>query len=344
MLGRQFSRRAHALSDRQLKSLLQSPRHVIGTPSHLTASAVAGRPASYASIADKYQEKLKQRAKVEGFKGGNAIDQLRQKYKLRVKEQEKERDAAAQREVKTSSTGTQTDTIDNVKVAGAAEAGATTSTATSTTAAPPTPPPSPKPGKKSPIKTLDSFIDVDKFRLHDPSEMAMLWRARFADSATSICAVIPASVYATLYKTARRYPMFVLPLFRNAGEAAEMHFLQWQFPAEDTAHLVITSLIEYKTHGEYARPHTIVTHHAELANEKGLVFMRGDLTDSRALEPIQASWMMSLLQRFYCPDERDPTAEGRKRMVEAFNSGNGDVFSVDRLIEEAKAVPGAADV
>lgn len=344
MLNRRFIRCAHALSDRQLRSLL--PRSLAASNSQ-----TGGSTASYASIADKYQDRLKNRASAEGFRGGNAVEKLRQKYRARVKLQEAGRDAVAPDAAPSTApatatasgssakndAATQTDTIDNQRVSGAANATPTAPTsdasATATGAK-----------KKSPIKTLDSYIDVEKFRLHEPAEMAMLWRARFAESTTSICAVIPAAVYATLYATARRCPMFVLPLFRNAGEAAEMHFLQWQFPERDTAHLVVSSLIEYKTHGEYARPHTVVTHHAELAQEKGLVFMRADLTDPRAPEPIQASWLMSLLQRFYCPDERDPTAAGRKAMVEAFNRGDAAGFDVDRLIEEAKAVPGAGDI
>lgn len=94
--------------------------------------------------------------------------------------------------------------------------------------------------------------------------------------------------------------------------------------------------------GEYSRPHTIIAHHAELAEDKGLVFMRGDLTDSRALDPLQATWMLTLLQRFYCPLESDPTAARRTKILRDFNKGID--LDVDALIEEAKAVPGAGEV
>lgn len=279
----------------------------------------AGR--SYASIAEKYQEKLKQRAAAyvafkneasgkrndkgsEGIKGSNAIEQLRAKYKQRVKEQvavERPKSAAP--------------TMAKLEI--------------------------PKVPKKSPIKSLSSYIDVEKLRLHDAKEISLLWRARFADSETSVCAVIPKDIYSTIYKTARHNPMFVLPLMRP-DQGVEMHFLQWMFPNETTSHLMITSLLEYKMKGEYSRPHTIIAHHTELAEEKGLVFMKGDLTDSRALDPLQATWMITLLQRFYCPSTTDPTADRRKKILEDFNKGVD--LDVDALLEEAKAVPGAGEL
>lgn len=281
---------------------------------------------SYASITEKYQAKLKQRAAAyvafknkdspnpcndkgsEGIKGSNAIEQLRAKYKQRVKEQA----ASAPIPIQSTNETTTAPKLDIKKVP-----------------------------KKSPIKSLDSYIDVEKLRLHDAKEIALLWRARFADSETSICAVIPKETYASIYKSAREYPMFVLPLLRP-DQGVEMHFLQWMFPNATTSHLMITSLLEYKMKGEYSRPHTIIEHHTELADEKGLVFMKGDLTDSRALEPLQATWMITLLQRFYCPLESDPTAERRKKILHDFNKGID--LDVDALIAEAKAVPGAGEL
>lgn len=276
----------------------------------------------YASIAEKYQDKLKQRAAAyvahknashirrndkgsEGMKGSNAIEQLRAKYKARVKQQV---------------------TIDQPKTE------ATTSMPKIEI---------PKVPKTSPIKSLASYVDVDKLRLHDAKEVALLWRARFADTDSSVCAVIPRETYAAMYRNARKNPMFVLPLFRPE-QGVEMHFLQWTFPNDTTSHLMITSLLEYKMKGEYSRPHTIIAHHTELAEEKGVVFMKGDLTDSRALDPLQATWMITLLQRFYCPMSSDPTAQRREKILSDFNKGID--LNVDALMEEAKAVPGAGEV
>ncbi|ORY78214.1 ATP11 protein-domain-containing protein, partial [Protomyces lactucae-debilis] len=182
-------------------------------------------------------------------------------------------------------------------------------------------------------KKIDNYIALDKLRLHEPKEIELLWRARFANQETALCAVIQGDTYKTLYRNARHHPMFVLPLFRP-GQGVEMQFCQWTFPDGETAHLILTSLLEYKTRGEYARPHTIIEHHAELLEEKGLVLMKGDLTDSRALNGLQATWMLTLLQRFYCVDvdSTDQGSQRRRSMLQDFTAGKA--FDVDALIEE----------
>lgn len=302
------------------------PRLPITHVRYASISAQASLPRSgrqYASIAEKYQDKLKQRAAAyvahkntlpnrrndkasEGLKGSNAIELLRAKYKARVKQQVT---------VEQSSSTAPTTSMPKIEI--------------------------PKVPKTSPIKSLASYVDVEKLRLHDAKEIALLWRARFANTDAAVCAVIPKETYFTMYRNARRNPMFVLPLFRPE-QGVEMHFLQWTFPNETTSHLMITSLLEYKMKGEYSRPHTIIAHHTELAEEKKLVFMKGDLTDSRALDPLQATWMITLLQRFYCPLATDPTAVRREQILSDFNKGID--LNVDALIEEAKAVPGAGEV
>lgn len=61
------------------------------------------------------------------------------------------------------------------------------------------------------VKTLSSFVDVDKLALHsDPKEIEFIWRARFLADKDSLCAIIPRDVYQRLEDSARRFPM-VLP-------------------------------------------------------------------------------------------------------------------------------------
>ena len=273
-------------------------------------------PRTYASITDKYQSKLRERAqaylnskgrtdKREGIAGPKAIEDLRAKYQARVKSQVRITTPAA-----STAQTTNTEPIEKTSV------------------------------KKQGQKGLDSYIDTEKLVLHSQQEQTLLWRARFANQSDVICAVINADLYSSLIATAKRNPMFVLPLFRGQ-EGMEMQFIQWSFQP-DVAHLMMTSLLEYKMKGEYSRPHTVIAHHSELAERSGLVFMRGDLSDSRALEPLQASWMITLLQRFYCPLESDPTSARRTKILRDFNQGVD--LDMDALIEEAKAVPGAGEV
>lgn len=305
--------------------------------STITTMQRSSHTRSYASIADKYHDRLKQRAAAyvasktrhggpgtgsknndngrEGLRGGKAIEQLRARYAERVKHQ------------------TLISPNRPPGIAGDDSSTDPPSKKTTTTI--------PKVPASGPVKSLASYIDVEKLRLHDAKEIGLLWRARFAESEDTVCAIIPQPVYADMYRTARQNPMFVLPLFRP-GQGVEMHFLQWTFPGPVTAHLMVTSLLEYKTRGEYARPHTVFAHHAELAVERGVVLMKGDLSDPRALAPLQATWMVTLLQRFYCPSPADPTAERRAKILGDFNRGID--LDVDALIAEAKAVPGAGEV
>ena len=110
---------------------------------------------------------------------------------------------------------------------------------------------------------------------------------------------------------ARRYPMFVLPLPRGDGGGAEgerggvveLHLLQWTFPTADSSTVLFTSLEEYKLQGEFAVPHTVFTHHCELAGregeggdkDKGLVLAQGHVMPDRGLSVAQAQWQVVAL-------------------------------------------------
>ncbi|KAI5306578.1 hypothetical protein KEM56_000200, partial [Ascosphaera pollenicola] len=82
---------------------------------------------------------------------------------------------------------------------------------------------------------------------------------------------------------------------------AEIHFLQWAFlpPAGNpdqeqmtntkrtlnnhTSTVLFTHLAQYKLHGPYAEPHTVLTHHLNLADEKGLVLMNGTILPDKGV-------------------------------------------------------------
>jgi ATP synthase F1 complex assembly factor 1 len=159
----------------------------------------------------------------------------------------------------------------------------------------------------------------------------------------------------------RAAPQFVLPV-PHEGEGAELHFLQWTFgsppaaaaattPAIATSTVLFTRLAEYKLHGEFAQPHTTVTHHVDLAAERGLVLMEGAVVDGRGASVDQAHWLVMCLQRFYgalgdaevaagAATEPEEVARGRRnrrQLVEWF--GRGDPrFSVEALLEESQRV------
>lgn len=203
----------------------------------------------------------------------------------------------------------------------------------------PPPPPAPQPQtpnipKKSGtpgLKTLDSYVDLEKMRDLPEKEIEVLWRLRFASNAQSLCAVIPLDVYRTLEESGKKFPHFVLPVPRE-GQGAEMHLLQWTFPAPNTVTVLFTHLADYKLRGEFAEAHTTITHHLELAKDKGLVLLQGQVTPGRGVSVDEAKWLMMCLQKFYGFGAGNPE---RRRLLELFGRGDA-AFRVEDLIEEAE--------
>lgn len=132
-----------------------------------------------------------------------------------------------------------------------------------------------------------------------------------------------------------RHPQFILPLPREGQEGAEIHFLQWTFPQPDVVTVLFTNLAEYKLRGEYASPHTTVTHHLELVREKSLVLAQGQVIDGRGVSVEEAKWLFMCLQKFYgLQGEQNET---RRRLLNQFSTGDGE-FKVEELLSEAEKI------
>ncbi|KAK6864962.1 ATP11 protein [Apiospora arundinis] len=283
------------------------------------------------SVTEKYKEKLARKAKEEGLQD---VEQLKAAYADKIHEVRKKDgvtipglDALLADEEAPSQQQTQQ----------------TQNRQDGTTTAPPTPPPSPKRRSASSsssgaaIQSLSEILDLEKARALPLKELTAIWRLRHASQPTSLCAVLPSPTYRALEHTARRYPNFVLPVPRGADVGAEMHFLQWVFDApSQTATVLFTQLAEYKARGEWAQPHTSVTHYwdADLARDQGAVLMAGHLVEGRGATLADAQWLVMLLQKFYGAEALHGTGEKRK-LLEAFARGDGD-FSVEKLLEESE--------
>ena len=223
-------------------------------------------------------------------------------------------------------------------------------------------------GKSSPIRPLSTYLDVEKIRELPPKEIEALWRLRHANTSTSICAVIPLDTYQRIAAAARQNPQFILPLPRQptggeqqpseeqstngtpAQTTADIHFLQWGFhpPAEEstpasgetannhTSTVLFTHLGAYKMHGSFAQPHTTVTHYLDLADDKGLVLMHGQVVPDRGVSTSEATWLVSCVQRFY---DFEGQASGRKgELVRMFTRGDVENFKIEELMEETERV------
>jgi ATP synthase F1 complex assembly factor 1 len=185
------------------------------------------------------------------------------------------------------------------------------------------------------VKTLSSFLDVAKTLTLPAKEIEYVWRLRHASNPRSLSAVMPASTYAHMALAARKHPQFVLPVPRE-DQGAEMHFLQWSFPARDTAAVLFTHLAEYKLRGEWASPHTTVSMHLELVEDKGLVLAQGTVAEDRGMSVEDGKWLLMCLQKFYSAFEGEGN-DRRKRLLQQFTNGDAS-FEVQKLLDEAERV------
>jgi ATP synthase mitochondrial F1 complex assembly factor 1 len=196
--------------------------------------------------------------------------------------------------------------------------------------------PIPIPPAVSPVKTLSSYVDVDKLRRHtDSKEIELIWRAGHTKDAL-ICAVIPSPIYHRMASLARDHPMFILPLPRDSG--IEMHFMQFKFPEANVTHILFTSLLEYKTHGEFARPHTTVMHFEDLAEDKGIVLMRGEVDgEQRGVGLDDARMLVMGVQKLYGADLESERGRNRRKLVEEFTRGSEE-FDISKLLDELNRI------
>lgn len=185
------------------------------------------------------------------------------------------------------------------------------------------------------IKALSSYLNLDKIATLPPKEIEYIWRLRHASSPISLCAILPSTIFARIRQAARKHPQFILPLPREGSAGAEIHFMQWSFPAPDTVTVVFTHLAEYKLRGEFSQPHTTITMHTELMQEKGLVLMQGQVIKGRGVNVEEARWLVLCLQKFYGEEQEEDNR--RKRLMEMFSQGDA-AFKLEELVEEAEKI------
>lgn len=198
---------------------------------------------------------------------------------------------------------------------------------------------------KKPYKTLDSYLVVDKINELSRQEIEFLWRAKFQSDDHALIAAVPGEIFEVMYKNARQNPTFVLPLPKEDAQLddgvpndenstpMEVHFVQWSFVGPQTTHLMITSLMEYKLHKEYARPHTTISFHHELLKDKDLVLMNGHVDENAPITLAEAQMLLLNVQRFYGAFRTNSEIEfERLRLLQDFNNGSSN-FSMDKCIK-----------
>ncbi|KAK1969911.1 ATP11 protein [Colletotrichum eremochloae] len=273
------------------------------------------------TVVEKYRAKLEQKARQEGVSN---IDELKAAYADKIQEQKK-KDAISVPGL---------DSLLNDEPAPAE----IPTTATSTSEGARQQKQSPIPGSSgNGIKPLDEILDLPKVRDLPDKELTAIWRLRHASDPTSLCAVIPTPAYRVMEALAKQNPQFILPV-PHEEQGAEIHFLQWVFDrASRTATVMFTQLAEFKARGEFAQPHTTITHHTDLADDRGVVLMHGKCLEDRGVKTAHAQWLVMCLQRFYGDAEGKERAAERQKLLEWFRTGD-ERFSVDKLMEEAERI------
>ncbi|GAA6032466.1 hypothetical protein JCM8097_004774 [Rhodosporidiobolus ruineniae] len=201
---------------------------------------------------------------------------------------------------------------------------------------------------ESAIKPLHDIMDLSKVSELSTSALSQLWTA-YHQSKGFLSAAIPSETYLRMINSARKYPIFVLPLTRTAelegGEsesATEMHLLEWAVlpqpttvtePVPPPSTVLFTPLAEYKSRQSWAQPYLILTHYTDLSASHGLVLMRGEISSNVSLNATDAQVLAVRMQLYYNDQNKGTEIEqARRELLRSFHE-TPDQFNVDALIE-----------
>ncbi|KTW30627.1 hypothetical protein T552_00343 [Pneumocystis carinii B80] len=184
--------------------------------------------------------------------------------------------------------------------------------------------------KKDQIKTLSFYINVEKIRSYNVKKIESIWKACHSQDDHSLCGLIPSQKFEIMEKNAKRYNMFILPI--NHEQGIEIHFLQWFFVNNFTKYILITSLLEYKVRGEFARPHTFLYYYTDLSSDKNIVLMKGELEKNRGITMNDLRIIIFQIEIFFSAIEGNQEDQLKLELLEKFNTGKD--FNISTLINE----------
>ncbi|KAJ2719422.1 hypothetical protein GGI07_005223 [Coemansia sp. Benny D115] len=173
------------------------------------------------------------------------------------------------------------------------------------------------------VKTLDQIMKLEMLESKTAEQVGQIWTQYHSAKNNTISACIPTDAYASLLQTARKNPLFVLPLPR--AEGIEFFFMQF-----DHHQVHFTSLIEYKTNTVNARPYLTLTHYTDLMESHGVVLMRGEVDEDGFVDAQNAQLLALQMQRFYLTG-----SDHMKELVRRFNH-DPQQFSYEDLIAAAE--------
>ncbi|KAF0270850.1 hypothetical protein FOG50_00805 [Hanseniaspora uvarum] len=310
------------------RSLLNREVFNISKPSLLTTKLYKSLDFKPKVIDTTYQEKLLKKAKERGF---NTIEELKESLKEELEKKKKDFN--------------QVDPLNTLKKYQEAqskeiEEDMNKPTTKSLGAIP-------ENKEKKPFKTLSSYVDKEKFMELSPQEIEFLWRARFSTTKMAenhLHAVLQKNIWTKMFDNAKENPVFVLPLPRDITPeqntdlktGAELFYVQWSFPDKFNTHCIITSLVEYQLHKEFAKPYLTISFFGDMLERKNISLMVGQLDQDSSINMNDCTLLLLNLQRFYGVIEGGLVNE-RLAMLRAFNKGDTS-FDVNKLVDLANSM------
>ena len=226
---------------------------------------------------------------------------------------------------------------------------------------------------------LDAIVKLDMLRGLEPSEIARVWLEHHATNAedgagdaaagdaadtggdddeaaaeltdTTIGLVLDKGRYEKLAQRVKAAPMFVLPVFRDGG----FFNVLLQFQDTPPRVLLFTGLDDFRADPAGAQPYLACSLFDDLKDEKGLVLVRGEITQQ--LTKSEAADLLDTTLRMYLgADGRglagrtgagadDPADEGGWELVDRFNNAPAtfdpdDILALcEKLMGVRKVVP-----
>ncbi|KAL9899371.1 ATP synthase mitochondrial F1 complex assembly factor 1 isoform 1-T2 [Glossina fuscipes fuscipes] len=173
-----------------------------------------------------------------------------------------------------------------------------------------------------PYKKLSDVMKTELIEDKNADEISKIW-LEYHKTKDVLAATLTLEHYDALMETAKKHPIFLLPLPRSEG----FEFIMLQF-ASNAVHF--TPLLAYQVHNENAPECLTLSHYSE-CREKGIILMRGEY-DSKVLNGQEAQCLANQLQMFYCK-----TDKGKQRLLETFTNKPRE-FKHKDLIKEVENI------
>ena len=155
--------------------------------------------------------------------------------------------------------------------------------------------PESKEKEAAPRKGLNDIIKLDLLADKSSSEIAEIWTQYYSTKDRVLYATVPVDKYVRIKSKGKECPQFLYALPREEG----FEFLLGQCSNDDWYY---TPLLAFQTHGEFAPYSLSVNYYTELAEEKGIVLMKGEIA-SDDLGPELATLLVHQTQLMYGSDE-----------------------------------------